>query len=250
MKGKKIVCIIQARIGSTRLPGKILLNLEGKPVLLRVVDRVLESQKVDKVVVATTTKEDDQKIVDLIKDYHPKVASFRGSEEDVLDRYYQAAKKYDADIIIRVTSDCPLIDSEVIDKAVEAFLEEKDVDYSANILGERTYPRGLDVEVFSFSVLKKMWKGVKEKDDREHVTLYLRKNPRLFKCKNIVNDMDYSFHRWTIDEEKDYKLIKIIYQELYLKNPNFKMKEIIELFNRRSELVKINQGVEQKNAHL
>jgi len=243
---KHVVFIIQARMGSTRLPGKVLLDLEGKPVLLRVIDRVLESKKIDQVVIATTTDPDNQKIVNLVKNYHPRVFYFIGSEEDVLDRYYQAAKKYEADIVVRITSDCPLIDSGVLDKVINAFLEEKDVDYAANILGERSYPRGLDVEVFSFDVLEKMWQEVREKDDREHVTLYLRKRPDLFKYKNVVNDVNYSFHSWALDEENDYKLIKIIYQELYSKNPNFKMKDVIELFDKKPEFIKINQHVEQK----
>ncbi len=243
---KHIVCIIQARMGSTRLPGKVLLDLEGKAVLLRVIDRVLESKKINQIVIATTTNPNDQKIVDLVKNYNPRVSVFRGSEEDVLDRYYQAAKEAKADVIARITSDCSLIDSEVIDKVVNAFLEEKDADYSANVLGKRTYPRGLDVEVFSFKALEKIWQKARDEEDREHVTLYLRKNPNLFKCQNVTNDIDYSYHRWTLDEEADYKLIKIIYQELYHKNPNFKMREIIKLFEKNPELIKINQDVEQK----
>ena len=241
----KIVCIIQARMGSTRLPGKVLLDLEGKPVLLRVIDRVLKSKKINQVVVATTTNPNDQKIVNLVQEYHPKVFVYRGSEEDVLDRYYKTAKESKADVVVRITSDCPLIDSEIIDKVINKFLEEE-TDYTSNVFGKRTYPRGLGVEVFSFDVLKKMWQEAHDEDDREHVTLYLKKCPDLFKCKNVVNDADYSFHRWTLDEEDDYKLIKIIYQELYPKNPNFKMRDVIELFNKKPKLIKINQHVEQK----
>jgi len=249
MNKKKIVCIIQARMGSTRLPGKIMLDLVGKPVLLRVVDRVLESKKIDQIVVATTTNPNDQKVVNLIENYHPKVFVYRGSEEDVLDRYYQAAKYYKADSIVRITSDCPLIDPEIIDKVINTFLEEKDIDYASNVLGKRTYPRGLDVEVVSFEALKKTWQEAHEPDYREHVTLYIGKNPNLFKSKNITNTSDYSYYRWTIDERNDYNLIKIIYQELYPKNPNFKMEEVINLFKKRPELIKINQDVKQKLSH-
>ena len=245
---RNIVCIIQARMGSTRLPGKVMLILENKPVLLRVVDRVLESKQINRVVVATTTSPNDEAIVDLVKDYHPKVAVFRGSDEDVLDRYYQAAKKYRAEIIVRITSDCPLVDSEIIDKIINKFLEEE-TDYASNVFGKRTYPKGLDVEVFSFDALQKTWQETKEKDNREHVTLYIRKNPGLFKCRNVESEADYSYHRWTLDEEDDFKLIKIVYQELYHKNPKFKMKEIIELFNQNPDLIKINQHVEQKLAN-
>lgn len=246
MAYKKIVCIIQARMGSSRLPGKVLLDLEGKPVLLRVIDRVLESKNINQVVVATTTNLNDQKIVDLLKDYHSKVFVFRGSEEDVLDRYYQAAKGQKADVVVRITSDCPLMDSEVLDKVINVFLKEKDIDYASNVFAKRTFPRGLDVEVFSFEVLEKTWQEAENKDDREHVTLYIRKNPDLFKCMNVAHDTDYSHYRWTLDEKEDYELIKIIYQELYPKNPDFRMADIIELFDKKPELVKINQHVEQK----
>jgi len=249
MNHKKIVCIVQARSASCRLPNKVLLDLAGKPVLLRVVDRILESKKIDQIVVATTTKKRDQKIVDLVKNYHPRVAIFRGSEEDVLDRYYQAAKHFKAEIIVRITSDCPLIDPEVIDKVIDVFLPaDKKVDYASNTFIKRTYPRGLDVGVFDFKTLEKIWREEKDKESREHVgAYYLRKNPHLFKCKNIVNKIDYSYHRWTIDEIDDYKLIKIIYQELYAKNPNFRMSDVIALFNKKPELIKINQHVKQKN---
>ncbi len=243
---KKIVCIIQARTGSTRLPSKVLLDLEGKPVLLRVIDRILQSKIIDQIVIATTKKIGDRRIVDLVGNYHPRVDIFLGSEDNVLDRYYQAAKKFKAKIIVRITSDCPLIDPEVVDKVISAFLREKETDYAANVLGQRTYPRGLDVEVFSLAALKKMWQNAKNKDDREHVTLYLRKRPQLFKCKNVANDIDYSYHRWTLDEKADCKLIRIIYQKLYLKNPNFRMKDIIKLFEKNPKLIKINQYVEQK----
>ncbi len=244
---KKIVCIIQARMGSTRLPGKILLNLEGKSVLLQVIDRVLKSKKIYQIVVATTTNPNDRKIVDSVKNYHLKVSVFRGSEEDVLDRYYQAAKKFKANVIVRVTADCPLIDWKVLDKAINVFLKDKDLDYASNVLGKRTYPRGLDVEVLSFQTLERIWQEVYVKKDREHVTLFIKKNPNLFKCKRITNYSDYSCHRWTLDEKDDYKLIKLIYQKLYPKNPDFGMREIIKVLNENPELAKINKLIEQKN---
>ncbi len=248
LKRKKIICVIQARTGSTRLPRKVLLDLEGKPVLLRVVDRILESKKIDQIVVATTDKKRDETIVRLIKGYNSKVGIFQGSENDCLDRYYKAVKKYNPDAILRITADCPLIDPEVVDKVVDAFLDFNG-DYVTNTLGKRTYPRGLDAEVFSFKILEKMWKDVKGELYRDNLTLFIRKNPDLFKCKNVINPIDYSFHRWTLDEEDDYKLIKIIYQQLYKKNPNFRMKDILELFDKNPDLIKINQYVEQKNPH-
>ncbi len=240
-----IVCIIQARTGSSRLPGKVLLNLEGKPVLLRVIDRVLESDRINRVVVATTISPEDQQICDLVEGYDDSVSVFRGSQDDVLERYYLAAKEAGADAVVRITSDCPLIDPQVIDKVIGAFLKEKK-DYTANILGKRTYPQGLDTEVFTFKALEEMHNKAEEKEDREHVTLYLRKRPEEFQCLNVENEKDLSFHRWTLDEQADYDLIKEIYGELYRKNPHFRMKDVVELFERRPELLKINQNVKQK----
>lgn len=241
----KIVCIIQARTGSRRLPGKILLDLAGKPVLWRVLERVLASKLIKQVVVATTSEPNDQKIVDLARAYGEGVAVFRGSTEDVLDRYYQAAKKFGAEAVVRITADCPLIDPEIIDKVIKAFLENKDIDLAANCLDKRTYPRGLDAEVFSFKALEKSWREAKEPPQREHVTPYLRNHPEIFKAVNVINETDLSFHRWTIDEEADYQLIKIIYDRLYAKKPQFRMKDVLELFQQEPKLITINQYVEQ-----
>lgn len=242
----KIICIVQARSGSSRLKGKVFLDLAGKPILLRVLDRILKSKRINQIIVATTIKKEDDKIVELVKDYHPKIAFFRGSEKDVLERFYKASVKFKADVIVRITGDCPLIDSEIIDKVIGSY--NKNTDYASNIFKKRTYPRGLDVEIFSFKTLEKMQKEAKNKEDREHVTLYLRKNPELFSYKNVIGKKDYSFYRWTVDQEEDYNLVKIIYRELYSKNPDFRMKDIIKLFNNNPELIKINQHVEQKNS--
>jgi len=244
----KVICVVQARMGSTRLPGKVLMDLAGKPSLLHQIERLLGAKKIDHIVVATTTKEQDNAIVKAVKNCHPRVTAFQGSEMDVTDRYYLAVKDFHPDAVIRITGDCPLIDPEVVDKVIEEFINSK-ADYVANVLGKRTYPRGLDTEVFSFQFLEKMWKELNDELDRESITLYVRRNPSLFKCKNVTSPVDYSFHRWTLDERDDYELIKTIYQELYVKNTNFKMKDILELFKKRPELIKINQHIEQKNPH-
>jgi len=242
-----IICIIQARVSSSRLPNKIFLDLEGKPVLARVIERLQKSKYINKIVVASPDKENDDKIENFIYDNYKDVGVYRGSENDVLDRYYRAAKKFKADVIIRITSDCPLIDPAVADKVIKNFLEKKN-DYVSNILGERTYPRGLDIEVFSFKTLKRIWQEAKEADDREHVTLYLRKHPEFFRASNVKNDIDYSCFRLTLDENKDYELIKLIYKKLLPKNKNFGWQEVMELFKKEPDLVKINLEIEQKNA--
>jgi spore coat polysaccharide biosynthesis protein SpsF len=243
---RKVVCIIQARLGSTRLPNKVLLKVCDKEILLHVIERVSRSKEIGCIVIATTKQPGDKKIEELViglKD--PKVKCFRGSEEDVLDRYYQAAKAYEADIIVRITADCPLIDWTVIDKVVRAFSSGK-YDYVSNVLGRRTYPRGLDTECFSFDVLEKMWNICKDKREREHVTTYIRENTPIFKTKNILNSTDLSSLRWTLDETDDLILINTIYDELYKSNPQFNTDDIIALLKKKPELSKINIHVEQK----
>lgn len=243
-----VVCIIQARTGSSRLPKKVLMDIEGKPMLIHVIERVLLSKNINKVVIATTTKAQDDAIVELIDDYNKsdKVAWFRGSEEDVLDRYYGAAKENNADIVVRITSDCPLIDPEVLDKVIVAFKNASDCDYCSNVIVDRTYPRGLDTEVFSFSILEHMWKNCKEKPEREHVTWHVVKNPDKFKIVPVTNKTDYSKHRWTVDVEEDLELVKKIYARLYSKKPNFNMDDILALFEEDPDLFNINAEIEQK----
>ncbi len=242
-----IVCIIQARSGSTRLPNKVFLQLQGKAILLRVIDRVLESKRINQIVVATTVKPNDEKIVDLVKNYNPKVSVTRGSEEDVLDRYYQAAKGVSADIVVRVTSDNPCLDPEVMDQAIELFLSDPKMDYVSNNIGEHTYPRGLDIEVIRFSTLESLWKTTTEPIDREHVTIHLKRFPDHYVWKTLKNSEDLSVYRFTVDEDVDYKLVEQVYNELFPQNPNFRLKDIIALMRNRPELAKINQQVEQQN---
>jgi spore coat polysaccharide biosynthesis protein SpsF len=197
---KGIVCIIQARSGSSRLPEKVLMPIEGEPMLLHIIDRVLKSTFIDRVVVATTVDERDTKVAELISK-HPseKLSVFRGSEEDVLDRYYQAAKENGARIIVRLTGDCPLIDPKVIDLVISRYLEG-DYDYVSNVL-ERTFPRGLDTEVFSWEVLERLWKECEADSEREHVTLRIVKHPDEFTTGNVKNVTDLSRYRWTVDEQ-------------------------------------------------
>ena len=242
----KVSCIIQARVGSTRLPKKVLLNIVGKPVLYHVIDRVLKSNEIDNVIVATTTNPSDKEIVRLVKNYNSKkVSVFCGSENDVLDRYYKAAKNSNSDIIVRVTSDCPLIDWRIIDLVVLEF-KKGNYDYVSNILTKRTFPRGLDVECFSFSVLKHLWKICQKNREREHVTTYIRENKEKFRTKNIEQKEDLSYLRWTLDEPDDLKLIEKVYSALYNNNRYFDTEDIMRLFKEKPKLKEINAHVEQK----
>lgn len=238
---KKVIAIIQARVGSTRLPNKVLKKIQGKTILNHVIERVSKSKYIDEIIVATTDLKRDDEIINECK--RLRVKNFRGSEDDVLSRYYYSAKKYGADIIIRITSDCPLIDPVVIDELVKFYIEN-DYEVVTNAI-ERTYPRGLDTEVFSFNLLEDAFYNAKEKYQREHVTPYIyEKSKFTFNYKNIE---DYSKYRITVDTKEDFELIEAIYKELYKGEHNFYMSEIIKLLENNNTLVNINSNIKQKS---
>ncbi|MBN2881026.1 glycosyltransferase family protein [Candidatus Woesearchaeota archaeon] len=240
----KVGCIIQARSGSSRLPKKVLMKIEEKEMLSHVVSRVLNSKQIDVVIVATTTQESDNLVEECIKTNHPDVKVYRGSEDDVLDRFYNAAKENNLDTIVRITGDCPVIDWNVIDEIIINY--KKGYDYASNVLPVRTYPRGLDAEVFGFNILEWMWKNCTKKSEREHVTTYIRENESKFKIYCQKSSVDKSNLRWTVDEESDFKLITEIYHQLYPLNNNFGYNDILELFEKNPELENVNKFVEQK----
>lgn len=234
-----VIAIIQARLGSTRLPRKVLLDLQGKTVLERVIERVSAASRVDKVVVATTGNVADTEIVDLCT--RRSISVYAGSEDDVLDRYYQAALLFKADHYVRITADCPLMDPKVID-AVIAFHIKENADYSSNTLKE-TYPDGEDVEVFTFSSLEKAWNTAKLLSEREHVTPYIRKNPSLFKQANVACDRDLSKKRWTLDQSEDYAFIRTIYDSLCATDPLFGMDAILGFIEKDPSVEKVNWDI-------
>ena len=240
------IAIVQARMGSTRLPDKVLLNLEDKTVLEHVVDRVRSSKYVDDVVVATTISKNDLRIVELCANLG--ISVYCGSEDYVLDRYYQAAKLFKADNIVRITSDCPVIDSKIIDEVIRLHLKNN-VDYTSNTLKE-TYPDGEDVEVFTFASLKKAWKDAKLASEREHVTPYIRNNPDIFKHASLENKEDLSQKRWTLDNADDLEFLRLVYKYLYSKNPLFNMDDILALINEKPEIEKINQHIIRNEGYL
>ncbi len=238
-----VAAIIQARMGSTRLPGKVLKPIIGKPILWHVVNRTRQARLVDKVIVATTTLEDDQPIVDLCTS--EGWLCFRGSENDLLDRYYQAASHYGADVIVRITSDCPLIDPGVVDKVVGEFLKGRSrLDYVSNGLPHRTYPRGLDTEVFSFATLKKAWSEDADPAWREHVTPYIYRHPELFRLGGVTNPADYSHMRWTVDTIEDLTLVSKIYD--YFNRADFTWQEALEVVQDHPDWLEINKHIKQK----
>lgn len=241
---RKVVAIIQARMGSTRLPGKVMKDLCGKTVLSHDIERISQSKLINEIVIATTTSEVDNIIVE--EALFNNVKAYRGSEEDVLSRYYGAAIENGGDVVVRITSDCPLIDPFVVDEVIDCFLKNRyDLVTNAGLdLSQRTYPRGLDVEVFSMDILKQAHDKAKKLYQREHVTPYIYENST--KIYYYKNSADYSKHRWTLDTNEDFNLINEIYKELYRGKHDFYFKEIIALFDRRPELFEINEHVKQK----
>ena len=235
--------ILQARTSSSRLPNKVLLPILGKPMLSHQVARLAKVKTPHKLIVATSEQRSDDAIEKLCQQL--KITCFRGSLDDVLGRYYQAAIINNSNDrvknIVRVTGDCPLIDSHIIDQVIDLFLSSK-VDYCSNC-EPATLPDGLDVEVFTFSALTKAFKQAKKPSEREHVTPFIRNNPHLFTTKNFYHSPDLSHYRWTVDEAADFQLVSEIYQALYPKNQYFKLADIITLIRQQPELAKINQNI-------
>ncbi len=236
-----IVTVIQARTGSSRFPCKVLLPLEDKPLLVRMVERVMRSRYRGRVVVATTTLQEDN-IIESICD-RENILCFRGHPTDLLDRHYRAALKFKARAVIKIPSDCPLIDPGVIDKTILHFIRNHGkYDYVSN-LHPATYPDGNDVEIMTVSALQRACKNACRPFEREHTTPYIWNNRNLFRTGNIEweTGLNYSSsHRFTIDYPEDYELIKKIYNDLYCFNPAFRLNDILELFEHNEDLLKIN----------
>jgi spore coat polysaccharide biosynthesis protein SpsF len=233
--------IIQARMGSTRLPGKVLMELTGIPMLLYQVNRVKKSKKIDDIVIATTTNEADNLIVQFCIQNNLKY--FRGSEHDVLDRYYQCAQKFKGNTIIRLTADCPFSDPVVIDRTIDLF-QKTSSDYCANTVPPENsgWPDGSDVEVFSYEALKKAHRDSKEKNEREHVTFYFWKGEgrQIFKRSQLISSDDNSKYRFTVDYPKDYELAKKISEILKKQNLFGHCDEIIAILHANLSLQKLN----------
>jgi spore coat polysaccharide biosynthesis protein SpsF len=229
-------------MGSTRLPGKVLIDLGGATVLSRVVRRLRRCSQLEEIVVATTHRATDQVIVASCAQLG--VACFRGSETDVLDRYYSAAEAFSADAVVRITSDCPLIDPEVVDNVVRALIERR-ADFACNVL-PRTYPRGLDTEVFTMEALEKAWRGSDQPHEREHVTPLFYERPEMFHLASVREDQDFSHYRWTLDTPDDLRLIREIYS--HFDNDHFGWRDVIDLMQRLPALPAINAHIVQKSA--
>lgn len=238
------IIIVQARMTSTRLPGKVLKKVLDKPLLEYQIERLQRVKLARSIVIATTTNDTDQPIVDLCTKLN--VPFFRGSELDVLARYHGAAMTYRADVVVRVTSDCPLIDPQVIDKVIKFYLDHyPEYDYVSNTL-ERSYPRGMDTEIFSIQVLDEIFREASAQPDREHVTPFIYRHPERYNLANVSCAVDYSNHRWTVDTPEDFELVSNIISALYPANRFFNMQDCLDLLNKNPEWVKINSHVQQK----
>jgi spore coat polysaccharide biosynthesis protein SpsF len=240
----KTLALIQARMGSSRLPGKALMKLGSSSVLAKVVRRVQQARLVDEVVVATTIQRSDDSIVEECE--VEKVTVIRGSEDDVLDRYYQAARELKASTVVRITADCPLIDPTLIDDVVLEF-ERQLPDYASNTL-VRTYPRGLDTEVFSIDALARAWHDARQPWERAHVTPFLYQHPEMFRLISVCSDRDYSKCRWTLDTPEDYEFLREVYLCLEDRT-DFSWRDVLDLLRREPRLSLINANSSQKDLY-
>jgi len=237
--------IIQARIGSTRLPGKVMMHIEQKPMLFHVIDRVKRCGLLDSIIIATTTNEEDAAIIDLAK--NEKVGYFKGPQEDVLARFYLAAKECKADVIVRITADCPLLDPFRIDSVI-ARLQEEDCDYINPDRNFSLLPRGIRAEAFTFRALEKTYQQADKKSDREHVTTFMQKNKQLFKYGWLEGKSAYQKPelRFVVDEYADLCFIKEIYSRLYKAGSIVSLDEVFGLLEKEPSLVGINKHILQK----
>jgi spore coat polysaccharide biosynthesis protein SpsF len=236
------VAIIQARMTSTRLPGKILMEVAGKPMLVQQLDRLRACRRLDDIVIATTARPTDDPVVDLAR--QQGIASFRGDEDDVLSRYLGAARAAEAELVVRVTADCPLLDPEVTDRVIARATDDADpCDYASNTL-RRTFPRGLDTEALHRDVLERVARLARSQPAREHVTYFVhQERPDLFERREVTDPTDHSDLRWTVDTPDDLDLIRRIFA---LADGFVPYPALVTMVRSDPELVRLNAHISQK----
>ena len=237
-----VVAIVQARMGSSRLPGKVLLDLAGKPMLARVVARLSRAQMLDTIAVATSTHAHDDVLAEWCR--AARVPCVRGSENDVLDRYYKAAQELGATTVVRVTSDCPFIEPSIVDRVVRALHADESSAYASNINPERFYPRGLDVEAFRLSALKEAQDEATLPPHREHVTPFMWEQPQRFPQVLVKAEVDLSHLRWTVDTPEDYEFARRAFA--HFGTDTFDLDDMVDLVRSDSELAALNAHISQK----
>ena len=238
---RAIVAVLQARASSSRLPGKVLLPVCGEPMLARQIERIARSKRITRLVVATSTDPSDDALEALCK--RMTVEIFRGSLDNVLDRFYRAASRVGPAYVVRLTGDCPLADPAVIDAVID-FCIDGGFDYATNAL-EATFPDGLDVEVMKVEALREAWEKAQLPSEREHVTPYIHSNPARFKIGHYKQSVDHSDLRWTVDEKLDYELVCKIYDELYPGNSAFASADILRFLDANPDLRAYNKKFER-----
>lgn len=231
-----IIAIIQARMNSTRLPKKVMANINGKPLIWHVCHRLRHSNRIHNIILATSDSLHDDPISQWCD--REDVECFRGSENDVLDRFYQAAKQYTPRYIVRITADCPLIDPFIVDEVI-ALCEQNYLDYTGNTL-PATFPDGLDVEVFTFKALERTWHQASYRYQREHVTSYITEHPEWFTMENYTTEPNLSHWRLTVDESEDLEVIQRIYKALYSAGNIFNYEDIVNYISKNTDILKIN----------
>jgi spore coat polysaccharide biosynthesis protein SpsF len=241
---EKTVALVQARMTSTRLPGKVMMPVLGRPLLGYELQRLSRAKRIGKIVVATTVNKPD----DVVAEYTKSLGFglYRGPEEDVLERYYAGAAAFGAEVVVRLTADCPLIDPEVVDLVIAELVDSSGIDYASNILERRTYPRGLDAEAFTFTALERAWREARAPHEREHVTPYIYNHPEIFTLKGVFHETDLSRHRWTVDTREDFTLIEAILKGLYPSRPAFSLDDIVSFMDVNPRLFEVNSHVLQK----
>lgn len=241
---RKATAILQGRTGSTRLPGKVLLPLAGKPVMQQVYERIRYCRNIDSILVATSTAEEDDSIFELFT--RLGVPVFRGSKEDPLDRYYRAASHYGLRHIVRIMADCPLVDPAIVDQVIALYFSGG---YEFCCLGGE-FPTGLDTTVFSYSALARCWREGLRRSEREHITAYLSHHPEQFNIGVLERHQGLSHHRWVMDYEADYQFITKIYEALYVPGQLFASAEILELVQEQPQLLRINAEIPRDEGYL
>ena len=242
---KNILIISQARYASTRLPGKVLLTIRNKPLLWYLLKRLELVKTPNLIIIATSTSDSNKPLMDYLREL--KINYYAGDEIDVLDRFYQTAKHYNGEIIVRITADCPLMDSTLIDRGLEIFLKNN-FDYLSNV-HPPTFPDGYDIEIFTFKALETSWKNAKLNSEREHVTPFIYNNPNIFRIENFQNDKDLSNIRLTVDTKKDFILISKIIENFHDRWTKFDLKDVITFINQNPHLLKINAQYERNEGY-
>lgn len=240
-----ILAILQARVSSTRLPGKVLKPILGLPMVLRQIERLKRAQSINRLLVATSVGPEDDALASLCSEHG--IACYRGSLSDVLDRYYQAARPWAPRHVMRLTGDCPLTDPEILDRLAALHLSAG-CDYSSTAL-EPTFPDGLDAELLTYQALETAWKEASLSSQREHVTPFLYQHPERFSIRTLKHDVDLSALRWTVDEPSDLEFVTRIYEGIYPSKPDFGMTDVLAFLERHPDLAELNQEFERNEGY-